>query len=218
MAPSPALTLVADIDPGAEHLFRPANLLNVNGTLFFSAAPEASGNELWKSDGTNEGTTPGQRHPARRLPTPIQSISSISAGCCSSPPMTAQPGPSYGKAMHRAGHHPLVDLNPGTASSNPANFFEHNGVLFFVANDGAAGPNCGKPMAPPPAPRARRGIYPGTDSSNAEQSRQPGASCSSPPMTAPPAVELWKTDGTAPGDDPGHRPQSGPRQRQRPVT
>jgi ELWxxDGT repeat protein len=34
----------------------PQNLTNVNGTLFFSIADRAHGNELWKSDGTAAGT------------------------------------------------------------------------------------------------------------------------------------------------------------------
>ena len=35
----------------------PANLANVNGTLFFSATNGTQGAELWKIDGTEAGTT-----------------------------------------------------------------------------------------------------------------------------------------------------------------
>jgi ELWxxDGT repeat protein len=34
----------------------PANLTNVNGTLFFAATNDATGRELWRSDGTESGT------------------------------------------------------------------------------------------------------------------------------------------------------------------
>lgn len=34
----------------------PQNLINVNGTLFFSADSGSGGIELWKSDGTSAGT------------------------------------------------------------------------------------------------------------------------------------------------------------------
>src|SRR5262245_11617858 len=35
----------------------PENLVNVNGTLFFTASTPRFGTELWKSDGTPEGTS-----------------------------------------------------------------------------------------------------------------------------------------------------------------
>jgi ELWxxDGT repeat protein len=40
----------------AESNFRPNDLLNVNGTLFFRAYTGLTGYELWKSDGTSQGT------------------------------------------------------------------------------------------------------------------------------------------------------------------
>ncbi|MBA4849384.1 ELWxxDGT repeat protein [Emticicia sp. BO119] len=47
--------LVSDVYPG-ETSSAPNNFTNVNGTVFFSAVTEAYGKELWKSDGTVEGT------------------------------------------------------------------------------------------------------------------------------------------------------------------
>jgi len=38
--------------------YRPWDLTNVDGTLFFSAADETYGHQLWKSDGTPAGTLP----------------------------------------------------------------------------------------------------------------------------------------------------------------
>jgi len=50
--------LVKDIRPGSEGSlsFNTVRLINVDGTLFLSADDGASGIELWKSDGTEEGT------------------------------------------------------------------------------------------------------------------------------------------------------------------
>jgi len=63
--------LVKDIGPGPTNS-TPQNLVNVNGTLFFTALDSSSGRELWKSDGTSNGTVmvldiaPPRRAPCRR--------------------------------------------------------------------------------------------------------------------------------------------------------
>jgi ELWxxDGT repeat protein len=57
-------TLVKDINPGTgssfpgelADVYTGAGLVNVNGTLFFTADDGAHGSELWKSDGTPNGT------------------------------------------------------------------------------------------------------------------------------------------------------------------
>ena len=47
--------MVKDINAGTNYS-SPTNLTNVNGTLFFQATDGINGVELWKSDGTLEGT------------------------------------------------------------------------------------------------------------------------------------------------------------------
>ena len=47
---------VFDIFPGSSSS-SPSNLIAFNGNLFFSANDGTSGRELWKSDGTEAGTT-----------------------------------------------------------------------------------------------------------------------------------------------------------------
>jgi ELWxxDGT repeat protein len=47
--------LVKDIYSGVSNSW-PMQLLNVNGTLYFSAADSSNGTELWRSDGTVGGT------------------------------------------------------------------------------------------------------------------------------------------------------------------
>ena len=47
--------MVKDIQPG-DGESHPSQLLNLNGTVFFSADDGSSGRELWKSDGTGAGT------------------------------------------------------------------------------------------------------------------------------------------------------------------
>jgi ELWxxDGT repeat protein len=50
-----AASLVKDINPGVGHS-SPSYLVNVGGTVFFSAYDATNGRELWKSDGTSNGT------------------------------------------------------------------------------------------------------------------------------------------------------------------
>jgi len=57
---SAGTVLVKDINP-EENSSSPANFININGKLFFTAACSTDSNtgqntELWKSDGTEEGT------------------------------------------------------------------------------------------------------------------------------------------------------------------
>ena len=54
-APPAGTVLVKDINP-ASASSNPANLTNVNGTLYFAANDGSSGIELWQSDGTAAGT------------------------------------------------------------------------------------------------------------------------------------------------------------------
>lgn len=77
---------------GELSVFLPDNLTAVGNTVYFSAKGQNQNNtELWKTDGTLQGTV-----------------------------------------MVR-------DINPGNASSNPANFCNVNGTLFFSADNGPHG-------------------------------------------------------------------------------
>src|SRR6266576_2726596 len=51
-----AAQMVADVYPG-NLSSNPTSLTNVNGTLYFIADDGVHGRELWKSDGTPQGTT-----------------------------------------------------------------------------------------------------------------------------------------------------------------
>src|SRR4051812_12663058 len=52
---APTANLLKDINPGSGNS-TPTILTNVNGTMYFSASDGATGQELWKSDGTAAGT------------------------------------------------------------------------------------------------------------------------------------------------------------------
>jgi len=48
--------LVADVNTEPAEIKDPSNLFGYNGILLFSITHEMKGTELWKSDGTNDGT------------------------------------------------------------------------------------------------------------------------------------------------------------------
>jgi len=82
--------LVKDINPGTAHAFhyRFADFTAFNGAVYFQANDGTNGYELWKTDGTTEGTA-------------------------------------------------LVkDIYPGATGSGPSSYTAFNGALYFHANDG----------------------------------------------------------------------------------
>jgi ELWxxDGT repeat protein len=109
------------------------------GALFFGRSTEAHGDELWRSDGTLEGTT---------------LVKDIAAGSGSSLPrafagsgrhvfFVANDG-VHGLELWRsdgteAGTILLKDIRPGASSSAPSELTVVGNVLYFVANDGLAG-------------------------------------------------------------------------------
>ncbi|MEL6107833.1 MAG: ELWxxDGT repeat protein, partial [Planctomycetota bacterium] len=112
---------------------------NVNGTLFFRANDGINGVELWKSDGTREGTV---------------QVADINSGSLSSSPsnLTNVNGTLFFRATDGSngfelwksdgteeGTVQVRDIRPGSNSSSPSYLAESNGRLFFRANDGTNG-------------------------------------------------------------------------------
>ncbi len=126
--------LFKDINPdGAAN---PAYLTEVNGTLYFAADDGTHGRELWKSDGTPEGTT---------------MVEDIYPGSTGSEPdhlvaankmlyFAANDG-TNGKELWQSDGTPegtrmLKDINPGSSSSSPQELIDVNTFLFFAAWEG----------------------------------------------------------------------------------
>jgi ELWxxDGT repeat protein len=117
------------------------NLVNVNGTLFFTAWDEINGTELWKSDGTPAGTmlvkdiSPGVQKPYP-LPAWLTNVNGIlffSVGDGSA-------GQELSKSDGTLGGTVLVkDIVPGPLGSWPTALTNVNGTLFFSADDENAG-------------------------------------------------------------------------------
>jgi ELWxxDGT repeat protein len=116
-------------------------LVNVNGTLFFTAWDEINGTELWKSNGTPAGTMlvkdifPGAQkwYPSPAWLTNVNGTLFFSADDGSA-------GQELWKSDGTLGGTVLVkDIAPGPLGSLPTALANVNGTLFFGADDQNAG-------------------------------------------------------------------------------
>jgi len=140
--------MVRDISPGfspsspASPLSSdPSNLTDVNGTVFFSAWSSANGRELWKSDGTHDGTVlvkdiysgAGLDSQPGRLTNVNGALFFVANDGSSGAELWRSDGTASGTTMVR-------DLYTGSTggqpnSSSPRDLTNVNGTLFFAATD-----------------------------------------------------------------------------------
>lgn len=131
--------MIKDINPGTEGS-SPLELIHVNGTLFFRAddgLPATNHRELWKSDGTEDGTVmvtdinpSGGSEPFGL--TELNGLVIFQAGDgANGTELWRSDGTEEGTVM-------VKDINP-SGSSYPGQLRNANGTLFFVANDGTNG-------------------------------------------------------------------------------
>ena len=110
-----------------------------NGFLYFYGTTEENGRELWRSDGTVDGTSiikdinpgPANGSPSYLLFDQENLIFSVTH-------------PDYGKEMWMTdgtdeGTQLFLDLNPGVGSGNPSNLIRLDSVFIFSGTDGITG-------------------------------------------------------------------------------
>ncbi len=204
--------LVKDVLPGGLTSSL-TNLTNVNGTLYFSARGIAAGSlgdlgtELWKSDGTDAGTA---------------QVADIAAGSVSSSPTNffANP-PELGGGLYvaasdslhgneiwysdgtAAGTHLVADIEPGTDSSNPTNFFADpagfSGGVFVAAGDTSNGTELWVTNGTEAGTQRVKDINAGTASSSPSFFTALGSNVLFKANGDASGISFWKTDGTAAG-------------------
>ncbi len=127
-------SLVKDIVPGERGAGFLAPMVNVNGTLFFTANDQVSGYELWKSNGTAAGTVlvkdlaPGATNDVPKSSFPFN--------------LTAVNGTLYfsaNDALYKSDGTAAGTVLLRTFPGGPARLVNVNGTLYFTAAEAASG-------------------------------------------------------------------------------
>jgi ELWxxDGT repeat protein len=119
----------------------PANLADINGTVYFSANNGSNGNELWKSGSTvNSAQLVMDINPGAAGSEPEQIVYSGSGSLLYFVATTAANGKELWKSEGTSATTSLVrDIVVGTGSSNPSGLTVFNGKVYFAANNGTNG-------------------------------------------------------------------------------
>lgn len=178
----------------------PADFVVVGDTMFFTAETAARGRELWKTDGTPDGTV---------------MVKDINPGFLSSNPqhLTNVDGTLYFAADNgnvgnelwksdgtAAGTVLVKDIYPGRSDSNPGDLVSFQGKLFFRADNGVVGAELWRSSGTPATTQLVRNIRPGPLGSAPSELTQFGdllvftADGGSGGGTT-----IWSTDGTPAG-------------------
>ena len=203
--------LVKDIYPGSNEYgpnsSSPQNLTAVNGVLYFVADDGTHGRELWKSDGTADGTVmvkdinPGSGSSSPRDLTDVNGVLYFAAD-------DGTNGRELWKSDGTAGGTVMVkDIRSGggwSGSSSPSNLTVLNGVLYFVADDGTNGRELWKSDGTADGTVLVKDIYTGTsygrpNSSSPANLTDMNGLLYFTAYDGTNGQELWKSDGTGAG-------------------
>jgi len=171
LAVSPALAgppslpyLVKDINTSGSS--SPSELTDLNGTLMFSAKGTSRGRELWRSDGTSNGT---------------MRVKDINPGKAGSGPawLEAIDGHLYFQANDGshgfelwasdgtgAGTKLIKDIRPGSQGSNPRCFTALGGLVYFFAETGQVGAELWRTDGTAAGTSSVKDLEPGVDGYN----------------------------------------------------
>jgi uncharacterized repeat protein (TIGR01451 family) len=175
-------------------------LTELNGKLIFLADDGVHGTELWKSDGTEEGTMlvndirPGSDESYSDYLTPVSNTLFFKANDGSHGwELWKSDGTTVGTMM-------VKDISAQTYGSQPAGLANVNGMLFFVADDGSHGRELWKSDGTPTGTVMVKDIVPGSTSSDpGSLTNVNGTLFFSLSGYMGGEAGLWKSDGTPTG-------------------
>jgi ELWxxDGT repeat protein len=126
--------IVRDIQPGRDGAF-PTNLTEMNGMLFFT-----SGFELWRSDGTEDGTVLVKDiSPGVTGVQPPHDLTEVNGMLFFTAADTEHGTELWRSDGTRAGTELVEDIWPGVEGSFPRSLTDVEGTLLFTADDGFHG-------------------------------------------------------------------------------
>jgi ELWxxDGT repeat protein len=108
-----------------------SKIVVLNSKVYFAASDGIHGIELWQSDGTANGTIMVKDFASALNPSDLTVVNGIIYFSSQAASNGIEPWRSDGT---EAGTYQLKDVNPGGQDSNPNNFTDVNGTLFFTAN------------------------------------------------------------------------------------
>jgi ELWxxDGT repeat protein len=117
----------------------PELLVNVNGTLFFTANDGSNGRELWKSDGTEAGTVLVKDINSGGGDSSPSNLANVNGTLFFSANNGTNGFELWKSDGTEAGTVLVKDINPGAANSSPFSPTNVGGTLFFTTNDGTNG-------------------------------------------------------------------------------
>ncbi|MCC6370342.1 MAG: T9SS type A sorting domain-containing protein, partial [Bacteroidia bacterium] len=190
--------LLKDLKPGSSGS-DPRFFKNAIGKVFFRMGTTVFGDSLFVTDGTSNGTFALCKYPTFQILN-FNSIEMngrfyfVNSTTANGDELWVSDGTITGTQL-------LKDINPGSATSNPANFEVLNNKLYFSANDGANGEELWVTDGTAAGTVLFKDIYAGATGSQPQSLKKLngkiyfGANAGS----ASGGKELWETDGTNAG-------------------
>ncbi len=192
--------------PGSSH---PSELTNVNGTLFFAANDGKHGVELWKSDGTSDGTSlvkdifpgsytyyDGGSYPYSSYPKLLTNVGGTLYFAADDGTNGVELWKSDGTAE---GTELVADLKPGSGDSYLSELTNSGGTLFLAADDGTHGVELWKSDGTPSGTVMVADLNPGDIGSSPRYLTNVDGTLFFMATDDSHGDELWQSDGTPAG-------------------
>ncbi len=170
----------------------------LGGTAFFPLLESLTGAALWKSDGTEAGTSLLIDIDAADGGAGITGLTPLASSLVFSGYTSAAGSELWKSDGTAAGTSMVMDIRPGAGGSSPLNFVVHQGLAYFGAN-GPNGFELWRTDGTPGGTSEVADIHPGASSGLVNLIYSNGTELFFAAVEGTNGVELWKSDGTSGG-------------------